>query len=475
MRQMSKKKVTIEQRILRPYIGFMILLPLVILIFFNVSMKFYIEKSGREEIRNTLITTNMLLKQQLIKKPVDFESEDDRKRFGDQIDFLNEVFKISKMATNTDVFIFSRNGELIFPTHSNRDPELVKAITDLYPIQEIDGIQRVHVNNKIFLVAGATVEIKEPSPTQRQFHAVYVSSLDSANTMMRRINIILVSIIALSILAGSFIVKRIAEGISKPIIEASDYADEISKGKYGGIITNQSTYELHRLTTSLSDMSKKLENQDMTQRNFLQNVSHELRTPLMSIQGYAEGLVNGVFKECESPAQIIADESVRLKELVDELITLSRLESSSSKIIKSDICLKPYLMETIKRAEGLALKEGKEMSYTCDEDLVLNVDEAHLEKIMSNLLSNAIRHAKSKVWVEAERHDEKCTLRIKDDGMGFRAKDIEFLFDRFYKGTGGNHGLGLAIVKTAVSLNDGDIKAYNGEEGAVFELNFKLK
>lgn len=508
----EKKLLTIERKILMPYIGFMIALPLVILVVFNIAMRFYVEKNASEEIRNTLLTTNLMLKQQLVKRPVDFTDETDRKRFSDQIDFLNEIFKVSRMANNTDIFMFSRTGDLIFPVNRDENDPIIMAAKEAFPIYEIDGIRRVKINQMTYLVAGATLEvgslptpdnqgdkslsdesantsINSPSnspsnmpsntpsnrPNTRVFHAVYVSSLNSANLLIRRINFILLSIIGVTLLISSILFKKIAGSISKPLIEASAYADAISSGKYDKIPVHQNTWEINQLTQSLNQMSHKLEAQDQTQRNFLQNVSHELRTPLMSIQGYAEGIVGGVFKEPTHSAQIIADESIRLKGLVDELITLSRLESTSVNIQKTKFDLKSFLLDLVERAAGVALKENKEVRLICDDSITLFLDETLLEKTISNLLSNAIRHARQQIEIEAIKSGQSVTILISDDGKGFKTNEIDFLFDRFFKGSEGNHGLGLAIVKSAVMLNGGEIKAYNGERGAVFKIEFNIE
>ncbi len=490
----EKRLLTIERKILMPYIGFMIALPLVILIVFNIAMRFYIEKNARDEIKNTLLSTNLMLKQQLIKRPVDFTDETERKRFSDQIDFLNEIFKVSKLANNTDIFMFSRTGELIFPVNRDEKDPIIVAAKQAFPIYEIDGIRRIKINQMTYLVAGATLEVgtmpapesqtsltdkdsnNTPTnrPTNRVFHAVYVSSLNSANLLLRRINLILLSIIAVTLLISSFLFKKIAGSISKPIIEASSYADAISSGKYEKLPVHQNTSEIYQLTHSLNQMSNKLKAQDQTQRNFLQNVSHEFRTPLMSIQGYAEGIVGGVFKESTHPAQIIADESIRLKGLVDELITLSRLESSSVSIQKVNFDLKLFLLDVVERAAGVALKENKEVLLKCDGSIDVCLDESLLEKTVSNLLSNAIRHANHAIEIRVENNSKAVILYITDDGKGFKANEIEFLFDRFFKGSEGNHGLGLAIVKSAVLLNGGEIQAYNNEKGAEFRIEFKL-
>ena len=235
----------------------------------------------------------------------------------------------------------------------------------------------------------------------------------------------------------------------------------------------QDTLEFKQLYDNISIMVGRLETYDKNQKTFLQNASHELRTPLMSIQGYAEGIESGIFPDTKEAAQIIKRESIRLNELVSELLTLSRYESGTYKPQWEEVNLCHLLKDYTQRLMGLAAKSEKQLELLLPEyDVMIQTDDVILSQAVINIVSNCIRYARQKVTISLEKKGGIVSLIISDDGDGIPQNDIPFIFDRFYKGKNGNFGLGLAIAKSAAELLNGRIKAYNQEQGAVFEISF---
>ena len=194
-------------------------------------------------------------------------------------------------------------------------------------------------------------------------------------------------------------------------------------------------------------MSKRLTDLDKAQKLFLQNASHEIRTPLMSIQGYAEGISKGIFSDTTKSADIICVESKRLNQLVDELLTLSRIENNTDESEFYVLNLSDVMKEVVQKIEGYALREQKKINVMLPPDVIMiKANDALLSQAMINIISN---------------------------GDGIPVQDLPHIFDRFYKGKNGNFGLGLAIVKSAILSLKGSIRAYN-ENGAVFEIKFQV-
>ncbi len=194
-------------------------------------------------------------------------------------------------------------------------------------------------------------------------------------------------------------------------------------------------------------MSKRLTDLDKAQKLFLQNASHEIRTPLMSIQGYAEGISKGIFSDTTKTADIICEESKRLNQLVDELLTLSRIENNTDESEFYVLNLSDVMKEVVQKIEGYALREQKKINVMLPPDVIMiKANDALLSQAMINIISN---------------------------GDGIPVQDLPHIFDRFYKGKNGNFGLGLAIVKSAILSLKGSIRAYN-ENGAVFEIKFQV-
>ena len=194
-------------------------------------------------------------------------------------------------------------------------------------------------------------------------------------------------------------------------------------------------------------MSKRLTDLDKAQKLFLQNASHEIRTPLMSIQGYAEGISKGIFSDTTKTADIICEESKRLNQLVDELLTLSRIENNTDESEFYVLNLSDVMKEVVQKIEGYALRVLKKINVMLPPDVIMiKANDALLSQAMINIISN---------------------------GDGIPVQDLPHIFDRFYKGKNGNFGLGLAIVKSAILSLKGSIRAYN-ENGAVFEIKFQV-
>jgi signal transduction histidine kinase len=229
------------------------------------------------------------------------------------------------------------------------------------------------------------------------------------------------------------------------------------------------------LYLSLSDMSAKINGYDKAQKTFLQNASHELKTPLMSIQGYAEGISGGILPDVKHAADIIGGESKRLNTLVEELLTLSRIESQTYAKELVLCNLADMLKEYAQRLGGFAAKMNRTLTLDLPkEPVMVYADDVLLSQAVMNITSNCLRYAKTQARIALIRRGEFAAVRITDDGSGIAPEDLPHIFERFYKGKGGNFGLGLAIAKSAVEFMGGTVSAYNSDNGAVFEVRLSI-
>lgn len=220
-------------------------------------------------------------------------------------------------------------------------------------------------------------------------------------------------------------------------------------------------------------LAKKIEDSQETQRRFYQNTSHELKTPLMTVQGYAEGIQTGV-TDPKQAAGVILQESDRMTHLVNELLSLSKIDLHSLKpnLVKTD--LREVLYDSLRAAEPLTEnRKIKLIPVLPDSPVFINGDEDMLEKVFSNILSNGIRHCKSEVKITCTPYSRFVMVKFHDDGNGISDEDLPHIFDRFYKGENGSTGIGLALAQELVKLHGGTISAYN-DSGAVFAVKFYL-
>lgn len=235
--------------------------------------------------------------------------------------------------------------------------------------------------------------------------------------------------------------------------------------------------ELEDINKELLYMLKKLRDANKNQKEFFQNTSHELKTPLMSIQGYAEAIKDGVMEEDEmqNALDIIIEESKGLSNVITSVLYLSSMDKVEKYDDKKDTWIN--IDERIERWKSLSENILADKNIEVVDNVPVNLEilmmQEKVDKLINNLLGNAIRYAKTKVEIDFFVQSNKAHLLISDDGNGFDDSDVDKIFDRFYKGEGGKNGLGLAIVKAIVDNYKGQIRAYNKEEGgAVVEMVF---
>ena len=235
--------------------------------------------------------------------------------------------------------------------------------------------------------------------------------------------------------------------------------------------------ELEDINKELLYMLKKLRDANKNQKEFFQNTSHELKTPLVSIQGYAEAIKDGIMEEddMQNALDIIIEESKSLSNVITSVLYLSSMDKVEKYDNKKDDWVN--IDERIERWKSLSENILADKNIELVDNIPVNLEifmmQEKVDKLINNLLGNALRYAKTKVEIDFFVKNNKAHLLISDDGNGFDENDVDKIFDRFYKGEGGKNGLGLAIVKAIVDNYKGQIKAYNSENGgAVIEMTF---
>lgn len=264
----------------------------------------------------------------------------------------------------------------------------------------------------------------------------------------------------------------------------SRFAKRIAKGDLQPVSGHIVSKELSELGDVMNHMAYKLEESDIEQKTFFQNASHELRTPLMSIQGYAEGLKYGVFEtdeDRENAINVIIDETGRLSGLVENLLSISKMDMSRSgnyTVKKQNLDVSRICDTIIDRVRGNFIHEDKAIINDINiRHLYIYGNENDLIRCLENIFSNCLRYCKTAVTFKCrlESSDKNVIFEISDDGPGIAPEVQEHLFERFSKGSDGKHGIGLALAKAIAEEHDGSIRAYNKENGgACFEISIPV-
>lgn len=255
----------------------------------------------------------------------------------------------------------------------------------------------------------------------------------------------------------------------------------------------EKTYEIHcspilerdeiSVVVVMVDMTAIRHLEEM-RKDFVANVSHELKTPITSIRGFSETLLDGELKDPETRReflQIIHDESIRLQRLVGDLLDLSRIESKKMKLTLEETSIEDIIQSVVKTMEDQIRSKNQSLTIHIDHPFQIQVEIDSFRQILINLLSNAIAYTpeEGKIQIEANEHEDRWQLTVRDTGIGIPKKDQARVFERFYRvdkdrsRESGGTGLGLAIVKHLVELHQGTI-SIDSEigKGTAFCLTF---
>lgn len=220
--------------------------------------------------------------------------------------------------------------------------------------------------------------------------------------------------------------------------------------------------------------------------DFISTVSHELRTPLTSIRGFADTLLTSYDRltpeQREKFLHIIKDQSNRLIKLVENLLTVSKMQSNKELMVYKTVDIIPIVDSTIQMIKN-QYKTHK-YSFTYEKNLPnILIDTDKFQQIMLNLIDNASKYSPEKSLVEiniTQNYDKNTlSISIKDEGIGIKEEDIEKIFGKFSRIDSpltrkiqGN-GLGLYITKTLTEKMNGEIKVTSSEKGSTFIVTFK--
>jgi two-component system phosphate regulon sensor histidine kinase PhoR len=226
---------------------------------------------------------------------------------------------------------------------------------------------------------------------------------------------------------------------------------------------------------------------EQMRKDFIANVSHELRTPLTAVKGYIETLLDPQFLTMERVKQflpVIFEHTERLHNLMLDLLSLSRLENPSTHIELSPIRLSEHVRDSIEAVTPLARMKNVDLEFEpLDDETMVLANGEHMERILVNLLDNAIKYSdrNGQVSVWTERKGDYMWTHVKDDGPGIAPEELGRVFERFYRtrsalsGRARGSGLGLAIVKHIIHQLGGDIRVDSRPgQGSHFYFSLKL-
>ena len=426
---------------------------------------------------------------------------------GVQIDIEAEL---NKIATKNEFDIVVENQQFftLYTTDSNFSSLLEKL--DTYTNNR-------NFNNNHIIYSKDNVKIAEVEDELQGVNYILLNAtLDNGYQLYIRIqtesiresvqvsNNLLILIGMVSVAIAGILASYISKKFTEPILELNEIAKSMAKldfrKKYQIKDTND---EINDLGKSINSMSQKLETTiqqlrnnnielekdieekskiDEMRKQFISDVSHELKTPIALIQGYAEGLLENVNEDEESRnfyAQVILDESNKMDKLVKQLLELMKLEYGKRELNNETFDIIELIKEVIRKCNVMLKEKNIEIELEPLEPVYVVADDFYIEQVVTNYITNAIKHAEEKqgkklIRIQVETKQDKVRVTVFNTGEKIAEEDLERIWKRFYKvdtsrnRDDGGTGIGLALVKAIMNNYGNDFGVRNHEEGVEF-------
>lgn len=277
----------------------------------------------------------------------------------------------------------------------------------------------------------------------------------------------------------------VAGRITRPLRYMLAATRRISGGSYDEQVPVQESDELGELSESFNTMAAALRNGELRRQEFIADVSHELRTPLSTLQGYMEGLVDGVVEADEETWGLLYAESERMRRLVEDLGQLSRVEAGQLDLHPAPSAPEFMVRRATESMAPLFADSGVRLETSLPQGLPeVMADSDRVVQVLTNLLRNALHYTPEagEVTVTTRQDGAAVVFTISDTGAGIPREHLPRIFERFYRveksrsREGGGSGVGLAISRALVESMGGEIWAESpGEhEGTTFAFTLPL-
>jgi len=382
------------------------------------------------------------------------------------------AFFVPSQASHSVRLFSTRNGSLLAATRDLGPLPSRAALVELdyrrptlFLASSEDLPNRLYAVRPVTVADGSAVAVLEVSRD--------VGELESFLSTLR---LVLFAAGGLALLAALVASLWLARQVAQPLRQMEAATGVIASGDFGRRLPVAGEDEVGRLASSINHMAADLARLEAARREFIARVSHDLRTPLTAIKGFVVNLQDTAPEEMQASLATMDQQTDRLIRLVNDLLTLSRLQRGELHLHLDET----DLAAVARSAASLASEKAQRLGITLALDLpgepdpVLG-DADRLQQVAVNLLDNALRAtpAGGTVRVQVTAAGSELALAVIDNGRGLAAEEAKQAFEPYYRGPGGGAGLGLTIAREIVTAHGGHIWLRNRPEGGA-EAGFAL-
>jgi signal transduction histidine kinase len=318
-------------------------------------------------------------------------------------------------------------------------------------------------------------DVKTSAGTRKggESHNLFVSSLDAS---------LWVALLA-SLGAAAIVSTLVTRRITRPVRDVRDATRRLANGHYDERVVEPAELELAELARDVNRLAVALETTERRRARLVSEVAHEMRTPLTTIEGYIEGMLDGVFEPSEETLTAVGEETSRLHRLASDLAELSRSEEGAVALHLRVDDLGALAATTVRRLRPQFDEKGVTLDLQQGPPLPVEIDPDRIAQVLTNLLGNALTYTPTggRVEVRAARSPGRALVSVRDSGVGLSPEDLDLVFDRFYRVHGprrpaGGSGIGLTIARGLARAHHGDVEATSPGvgNGSVFTLSLPI-
>lgn len=320
------------------------------------------------------------------------------------------------------------------------------------------------------LQAGASAQSPELDHVENAF--------TSANLIALAVALVTALLIALAV--SLYLTRR----IRRPLTALAHAAGDVAQGRYTRVHVSGIGSEFDQLAVAFNQMADRLNSVEDTRRRLLSDLAHEMRTPVTTIEGYLEGLEDGVVTWNAHTADVMQDQTGRLIRLIKDIDDVSRAEEGRMRLEPAATPVPDLVWTAYAAARDQYARKGVNLLADpgAGAGTYVRVDPQRMGQVLANLLTNALRHtpAGGTVQLNAAPATTTVLITVTDNGDGIPSDCIPHIFERFYRGDTardrehGGTGIGLTISRAIVEAHDGRLTGHSGGTGQGAQFRIEL-
>jgi signal transduction histidine kinase len=384
---------------------------------------------------------------------------------------LNDSLDILGSMTGSRIYVIRLNQEVLANKNLVLDKELLDAylFEDLKSILQGKEISRKKQYSDRFAADVAFLGVPYGQGSMIEGAVLFFAPLDEIYAYIQKINMIIWCSALAAIFLSGILIYLTALKITRPLKIMEEGAIQLAAGEQINDLAVYSGDELEKMAKAFNDMKNRISTVENMRRDFMASVSHDLRTPLTSINGFVQGMLDGLVKPQDYPKylNIIKTETNRLMGLTGEILESAKIQTGEITLARKYFLVRNTLEEILENTGMRKNPKNIELVMDCPDGLEIYADQQRFKQILINILDNALKYTgkNGKIKLTATPEDGGIKLNVQDNGQGIALQDLPFIFERFYRAdksrqeVEGGTGLGLNITKMLVEQHGGRISA----------------